>query len=354
MKQDNLTTLVFDWGDTLMIDDPHSTSKMVDWPQVHAVEGAAEMLATLKPTYRIALATNAAASTREEVRAALARVGLDTFIDIIFTRHELGAGKPAPQFYQNIQLLLNAAPHELMMIGDSYQRDILPAWRAGWHTFWYNPNQLTAPAHTPVHTLETAKLSGVPAALENLFLPSIQTSLEWYIQEGATFTLLAHVQMVAAAAYLLSTWYRDAGFEIDPLLAHRGGLLHDVQKLSEKDGQNHAELAFQFLNKRDQPALAEIARRHLMGDLHSDILGPQTWEEKIVNYVDKLTEGSQLVSLTERLSALQMRYPNFAERIRKNTAMVQSMENEVVSQIGKTPEEVLSLLKHTLFNGFRD
>jgi putative hydrolase of the HAD superfamily len=40
-------TILFDWGDTVMRDDPASTIPMAEWPTIHVIEGIAETLAYL-------------------------------------------------------------------------------------------------------------------------------------------------------------------------------------------------------------------------------------------------------------------------------------------------------------------
>ena len=137
---------------------------------------------------------------------------------------------------------------------------------------------------------------------------------------------------------------------VNPLLTHRGGLLHDVCKLNDQEQKNHAMLAGDFLLAQNQFELSEIARRHLIGNLTSDELKPITWEEKIVNYADKLSEGNVLVSLDQRLEALQQRYPEFAEKIRKNIPFVKKLETEITDALNTSPDELMKNLKNALFN----
>ncbi len=344
-------TLVFDWGNTLMIDYPQYENRMVDWPQVLAVEGAHETLQRLHQSYHIVVATNAETSHSDDVCAALKRVYLDQEIDQVFTYHELKSRKPDQGFYSNCSKLLASTAENLVMIGDSYLNDILPAWQNGWHTIWFNPQNLPAKGHLPVQEAECNKLLEIPDLLLSNKLPSLQTCVSWYMQQGATHTLIAHVSAVAAIAYQMAVWLKDRGFQISPLLTHRGGFMHDISKLRETENSNHAVEAYQFLMDHQQPELAKIARCHLIGDLNSSEHGPKTWEEKIVNYADKLTEGNQTVLLQERLDALQRRYPKFAEKIRINTPSVQNLENEIVNALNTNPKELLDDLKYALFNG---
>lgn len=120
--------ILFDWGDTLMVDFPQYSGPMAEWPRVEAVPHAAEVLATLRRAgWVIALATNAADSGEDEIRTALARAGLDTLIDHVYCSREVGHSKPSAEFFAHIGRDLGLAAHELVMVGDSYPTDIAGA-----------------------------------------------------------------------------------------------------------------------------------------------------------------------------------------------------------------------------------
>lgn len=351
MTSNEFSTLVFDWGNTLMVDLPQFTGKMKDWPSVHAVSGAEDVLTTLSKKFKIVLATNAEDSNEEDIKQALARVNLEEHISQIFSYSNLNVKKPELEFFYRIQNSLNCNPVEIVMIGEDYQKDILGAKQAGWKTIWFNPNRLVTPAHLPLHDYEVRQLQDLPDVLEKQALPDYQTCLNWYVESGVTHTLLAHVTNVAAISYLIAFWMEEKGISVNPLLAHRGGLLHDLAKLKDESLKNHGELAAEILSDKNQIELSEIARRHLIGNLLSAEERPHTWEEKIVNYADKLSEGSSVVSLDERLNALQLRYPGFAEKIRRNTPLIKELEIEVLTPLGMEPDLFLSKLKSALFNG---
>lgn len=69
--------IVFDWGNTLMVDFTDQNGRMSDWARVAAVEDAREMLSKIHGNYQIVVATNAEDSTSADVMKALQRVGLD-------------------------------------------------------------------------------------------------------------------------------------------------------------------------------------------------------------------------------------------------------------------------------------
>src|SRR5574340_36082 len=117
--------VMFDWGDTLMKDDPSMQVPMVDWPHVEAVEGVAALLGYLSATgRRCILATSADMSSPDQIRLALARVQLDSFIERIYSFTSTGLPK-GEAFYRHILSDLGANPGDLLMIGDSFPKDVL-------------------------------------------------------------------------------------------------------------------------------------------------------------------------------------------------------------------------------------
>ncbi|XAW88503.1 hypothetical protein ABDK09_03050 [Vibrio sp. CDRSL-10 TSBA] len=84
---------LFDWGDTLMIDNPSLPGKMCDWPQVEATPHALETLRRLSQRAEIYIATNAENSVEADVRNAFLRVGLDDYIRGYFCKQTLGVSK---------------------------------------------------------------------------------------------------------------------------------------------------------------------------------------------------------------------------------------------------------------------
>ena len=351
MRTGEKSTIVFDLGDTLIKLEKNFSGKMVNWPELEIVPGADHILRNLSQEFEIVVASNAEDSDAMDVKKAMQRIGLSPYIQQYFTVSELNAKKPDRLFYHNLMLALNKPASHLIMIGDDYQKDILPAVSIGIHTIWFNPLNSPATAHFPFQEKECFSLIEIAEIIKSPPLPGIQTCLLWYLQQNATSTLLAHVNTVAAAAYQLAIWLRNQGINISPLLTHRGGFLHDISKLKENGAENHAMLASKFLASMGQPQLANIARRHLIGDLTSADNKPMTWEEKVVNYCDKLTEGSELVSLDHRLEALKQRYKEFADKIQKNTPVVKELEKEILLPLNFSPLDVIKQLKAALFNG---
>lgn len=130
--------LLFDWGDTLMKDDPTAEGPMALWSHVEAVHGALEVLTSLKPEWRLALATNAVASNEDKIRAALKRVNLDQLIEMIFCFQSIGYKKPSPQFFACVLKDLGVTADQVIMVGDNFDIDVAGANGMGIRAIWLN------------------------------------------------------------------------------------------------------------------------------------------------------------------------------------------------------------------------
>lgn len=342
-------TIVFDGGDTLVVVDPALSGPMAFWPRLEAVTGVRKMLEELNRGYRLVVGSNAADSDAALIKAAMVRLGLDGPFSAYFTPAELdGARKPDPAFYLSLQQRLGVHPSELVMVGDSYRIDVSGAVMAGWRAVWYNPSGQTAPGLAPLHSAEILRMEDLPSALENIEWPSITGSVDWLVEQGASASLLSHVHMVAALAYQMGVWLRQAGEGVNPVLAHRGGLLHDLAKIPAKvQGVDHGRLAAEMLTDRGQPELAEIADRHVLFNLIREDRCPRTWEEKLVYFADKLVERGQIVNFQQRLAAMQERYkkPTSETEMNKLVIALSELEAEICRPLGWSPEQLLSKLR---------
>jgi putative hydrolase of the HAD superfamily len=141
-------TVLFDWGDTVMKDDPASNVPMVEWNTVEPVQGIQSLLSYLHSSgRRILLATSAAISDESQIRGALGRVDVDKYFDRIYCFKNTGLQK-GEEFYKYILNDLGLRASDAAMIGDHYEKDVLAANNLGIFAIWFN--SLTEKAH---HTL---------------------------------------------------------------------------------------------------------------------------------------------------------------------------------------------------------
>ena len=147
--------VLFDWGDTLMVDVPGASTPMCEWPDVRAVDGAVALLQYLKASgRRIMLVTNARASDELQIRAALGRVGLEELVERIYCFKNTGLPKGAA-LYHFILRSLSTNPEQVMMIGDSLENDVQAASECGLHALWFNPRAQHEPADATFSSVHT-------------------------------------------------------------------------------------------------------------------------------------------------------------------------------------------------------
>jgi putative hydrolase of the HAD superfamily len=157
MSEIRYPTVLFDWGDTVMKDDPESTVAMVEWPHVEAVQGIGETLEYLASSGRhCILATSANISDEGQIRAALARVNLDRYFQRIYSFTNTGLSK-GEAFYQYILSDLGIPAQDVLMIGDHLEKDVLAANAAGLRAAWFNARSAEVRTSAMHHTFHTMR-----------------------------------------------------------------------------------------------------------------------------------------------------------------------------------------------------
>ena len=168
-----IDVVFLDWGNTLMVDNGMREGPMKDWDSVEAEAGAQEALLRLRARYRLVVATNAGDSPAFLVRLALARVGLDDYVDDVVSSADVGDHKPNYAFFRAALLLqgergLPLDPRRAVMVGDGTTNDIAGAQRAGMWTIWYNPTKRRFPDGAQPPDAVIKKLSDLPATVDRL------------------------------------------------------------------------------------------------------------------------------------------------------------------------------------------
>lgn len=175
---------------------------------------------------------------------------------------------------------------------------------------WLNAADEPAPGRMPEHDLDfndIAQLASLSAVAPR---PGLSQCLDWWDEWAMPENIRRHVTEVAGAAYKLAIWMRQAGVDVDPILTHRAGLVHDLDKIETlHQAGRHGHVSADFLQEEGYPELADIVRNHLLGIFLSRDMAVLSWETKLVNFCDKLVEGDRIVSITERFTALKQRYP---------------------------------------------
>ena len=103
--------------------------------------GAEEAVDALSKKYRLFLASNGTASVQQ---GRMTSANLYRFFEKVFVSQELGANKPAKEFFKRATAQIpDFDPARALMVGDSLTSDILGGINAGMKTCWVNPS------HTP-------------------------------------------------------------------------------------------------------------------------------------------------------------------------------------------------------------
>ncbi len=150
-----------------MRDHPEITTPMVEWDAVEVIDGIAEVLEYLHASgRRIILATSAAISDEAQIWGALKRGGLDTYFSRIycFKNTHLPKGEA---FYRHILNDLNSSAYKVMMVGDTFEKDVQIPNSLGIFAVWFNPRTeetRKSELHVTVHSMN--KLKGFFATLD--------------------------------------------------------------------------------------------------------------------------------------------------------------------------------------------
>ncbi len=144
-----------------MYDDPALLTPMVGWPKVEVIEGIEDLLKDLHASGRgIILATAASISDESEIRGALARAELDSYFAKIYCFKNTGLSKGSA-FYQHILQELNVSASDVMMVGDSFEKDVQAANAAGIFAAWFNPisdETINGEQHVTVHSMQELQI----------------------------------------------------------------------------------------------------------------------------------------------------------------------------------------------------
>ncbi len=131
--------VLFDWGDTVMHDDPGMSAPMVAWETVEAIDDVGDVLAYLHASgRRMVLATSANVSDESQIRGALARCSLDQYFWRVYCFKNTNLPK-GEVFYRHILSDLKAPASDVLMVGDHFEKDVQTPNMLSIFAVWFNP-----------------------------------------------------------------------------------------------------------------------------------------------------------------------------------------------------------------------
>jgi uncharacterized protein len=159
-------------------------------------------------------------------------------------------------------------------------------------------------------------------------LPSREQALQFLRQSGCSRNVIKHCEAVAELAVEIAKACKEIGIDVNLELVEIGALLHDVGR-SKTHSVHHAVIGAGIARSVSWPEpVISIIKRHVGGGITAseakklgwpkDIYVPQTLEEKIVSYADKLIEGSKRVPIEKAIKDFSKQMPPSAiARIRR-------------------------------------
>lgn len=137
-------------------------------------------------------------------------------------------------------------------------------------------------------------------------LPSPSQAIEALNKAGCSPQVIEHCKVVSQLAVRLAKLAKDRGIDVNIDLVRVGGLLHDIGR-SKTHSVDHGYVGSSIVESYGFPlAVVRIVERHVGAGISAEEavkLGlpekdfvPETLEEKIVSYADKLIEGRRRVS----------------------------------------------------------
>ena len=128
--------------------------------QTRLVEGARELLDHLYGKYEMSVITN---GFKEVQHDKIQKSGLSKYFRKIFISEEIGAQKPDKLIFEHAVKSMNARKKESLMIGDSWDADIVGAMNFGIDQVYFAPNsEKSDPVSTNLGIIENNVYFSVP------------------------------------------------------------------------------------------------------------------------------------------------------------------------------------------------
>lgn len=170
-------------------------------------------------------------------------------------------------------------------------------------------------------------------------LPLQDKAIRLLEKSSCPSNVIQHCKTVAKFAVKMAKILQKKGFRVDIELVETGALLHDIGR-SKTHTVDHAIVGAKIAESAGMPeAVSKIIERHIGGGIPQDEavkLGwpeknylPETLEEKIVAYADKLVEGNKKVPINKTIA-------QFSRKLGKN--------HPSISRLKALDEEFQSLL----------
>jgi len=140
------------------IDDPEYAKKLNDdflertTRKTRLIDGALELLEYLRPRYRMYILSN---GFREVQYKKIENSGLMPYFDKIILSEDAGINKPHPDMFTYALKNTNSKRNQTIMIGDSWDADIVGAHNSRIAQIWLNPAGEAPQGFEPTYTVRS-------------------------------------------------------------------------------------------------------------------------------------------------------------------------------------------------------
>lgn len=234
-------------------------------------------------------------------------------------------------------------------LDESYPQIVTQLGRAA-KTIWLNEDGEIAPGEWPVQDVDITSLEALGNLGASLRNPTLDQCRTWWDEWDLPENIRRHVKKVAQSAYVLAVLLRREGIEVDPILTHRGGLMHDIDKIETLNQvMGHGEMGGDFFDEQGYPELAEIVRGHIMHTILKVRPEERRWEDSLVYFCDKLVEGDRLVPFNYRLDQLKIRYPHYRGPMEAAEPYIWALSDKICSILSlSSHEHLIRKVKETI------
>ena len=113
----------------------------------HLFEGAIELLEALKNRFRLHIITNGFDKVQQ---FKIENSGIESFFEFVFTAEKVGFKKPHPEMFIHALKTVNTTAEASIMIGDSFEADILGSLNQGMQAIHFNSHNEEVHAKCPI------------------------------------------------------------------------------------------------------------------------------------------------------------------------------------------------------------
>lgn len=166
-----IRAIFFDLGDTLISEEATDSKHLPEAPLTKLPYLDDVLVELERKGFKLGVITNTVTSREEDVRAALRKIGIERYFDLILTSVDVGHKKPDERIFMTALRRLRVKPYEAVMVGNQIGTDIVGGNRVGMKTVLFKWNRrynerITLPEEQPTRIIKS--LRELPLVIEEI------------------------------------------------------------------------------------------------------------------------------------------------------------------------------------------